>query len=835
MSTHRLSDPFRPSRALRRDLPVALVAFAAFLATPAAALLYVMPTDETMVARSSVIVFGEVRAAEPGPVDGPLATDFMVQVEEVLKGFVPGGTIVVRQPGGSGADGIAARVIGLPRLAEGDRVLLFLDAVEGVYRTVELALGMFFEVRAGDRTLLLREPGLQASGLNAASPLGGGGAPEDDAHEPRDARRFRQWIADRAAGGERPADYLAAGLPIAPAAMLAAFRPVGGGDACEAPGILLRWREFDRGANVGFAVETPGQAGLPNGGGAQLLAALRAWNDDPGSRVRFVRREFPPQDDDEFTFARNGRNSIGFEDPRDEIAGSLDPRAGGVVALTWAYFRCGAAHPPHVVPGSGGARAWELVETNIATQDGYGNWLRSTPDPRRTHEMVMAHELGHALGMGHACAADAGAPCGDPNRDALMRAGARRDGPGAALDRSERDVVRALYAEVGPLAPRGPEAPTDLAVTAISQHELELSWLDRSGDEAAFDVYERLIDSDFERIATLPANSTSLVIQNVPEASYRAYQVVARNHLGSSLPTAEAGATTLAEVFDCAEDDRTLCLNEGRFRVAVAWQTPSRTERAARAEPLSDDTGDFRFLADEVEIVVKVLDGCAVNQRYWVYAGGVTDVELKMTVIDADTGIAATYYNPAGAVFRPVQDTSTFAVCPQGGNLYGESEYLLPAEELESLRGGRSRWTANDASDRERPSRGWPTPDAVGDCQADDRTLCLEQGRFTLRARWAAGDRTGEAHLRPLDADTGLYWFFDPGNLEMLVRVVDGCEVNGYRWVFVAGLTDVGFELEVADRDTGERRTYGHAGGGLFEPVRDTGAFSCRSSYAAGR
>ena len=51
------------------------------LAAPAAqALVYVMPTDEVMVERSPVIVFGEVVATEPGPAGGPLSTDVMFQV-----------------------------------------------------------------------------------------------------------------------------------------------------------------------------------------------------------------------------------------------------------------------------------------------------------------------------------------------------------------------------------------------------------------------------------------------------------------------------------------------------------------------------------------------------------------------------------------------------------------------------------------------------------------------------------------------------------------------------------------------------------------------------------
>jgi hypothetical protein len=118
---------------------------ATFAVAPVAALVYVMPTDESMVNRSPVVVFGEVRSSGPATDRGLPATDYVLEVEEVLKGAVAGGTIVARQPGGVGADGTVRRVIGLPMLAEGNRVLLFLQPErEGAHPIVEYALGIFF-------------------------------------------------------------------------------------------------------------------------------------------------------------------------------------------------------------------------------------------------------------------------------------------------------------------------------------------------------------------------------------------------------------------------------------------------------------------------------------------------------------------------------------------------------------------------------------------------------------------------------------------------------------------------------------------------------------------
>jgi photosystem II stability/assembly factor-like uncharacterized protein len=115
----------------------------------------------------------------------------------------------------------------------------------------------------------------------------------------------------------------------------------------------------------------------------------------------------------------------------------------------------------------------------------------------------------------------------------------------------------------------------------------------------------------------------------------------------------------------CVADATTLCLNDNRFEVKAAWETPAGATGAGQARPLTADTGAFTFFDPaNVEAVIKVIDGCALNHSFWVFAGGLTDVRTTLTVRDTATGKIRTYVNPQKTAFQPIQDTSAFLTCP---------------------------------------------------------------------------------------------------------------------------------------------------------------------------
>ncbi|MDY7094456.1 MAG: Calx-beta domain-containing protein [Acidobacteriota bacterium] len=115
----------------------------------------------------------------------------------------------------------------------------------------------------------------------------------------------------------------------------------------------------------------------------------------------------------------------------------------------------------------------------------------------------------------------------------------------------------------------------------------------------------------------------------------------------------------------CTATANAMCLNGGRFRVSGTFNPPGMIGGDARAVQLTGDTGYFWFFnAENVELVVKVIDGCAVNGRYWVFAGGLTNVEFELTVEDTERGGTRTYTNPQRTAFLPIQDTRAFLTCP---------------------------------------------------------------------------------------------------------------------------------------------------------------------------
>lgn len=117
-------------------------------------------------------------------------------------------------------------------------------------------------------------------------------------------------------------------------------------------------------------------------------------------------------------------------------------------------------------------------------------------------------------------------------------------------------------------------------------------------------------------------------------------------------------------------------------------------------------------------------------------------------------------------------------------------------------------------------------------CSTGPEHQCLVNDRFRLSGTWNLLNGTvGEAQIIEYADSPGrgtiLAWFFNPANLEMVAKVLDGCPVNGYFWVFAGGLTNVRTFLRVEDTETGQVKIYQNPQSTAFQPIQDTQAFPC--------
>ncbi|HEY0784133.1 MAG TPA: hypothetical protein VGE98_16870 [Thermoanaerobaculia bacterium] len=129
---------------------------------------------------------------------------------------------------------------------------------------------------------------------------------------------------------------------------------------------------------------------------------------------------------------------------------------------------------------------------------------------------------------------------------------------------------------------------------------------------------------------------------------------------------------------------------------------------------------------------------------------------------------------------------------------------------------------------------------AAGGCIPSDTVLCIDRKpgdrRFQVTVAFStaqAGGKSGDGPAIPtrsLGASRGgLFWFFSADNPEMLVKVLDGCAINGNFWVFSSAGTNVGYSLTVLDTVTGVHKVYTNPDLNAAPPLQDTSALSCSS------
>jgi hypothetical protein len=201
------------------------------------------------------------------------------------------------------------------------------------------------------------------------------------------------------------------------------------------------------------------------------------------------------------------------------------------------------------------------------------------------------------------------------------------------------------------------------------------------------------------------------------------------------------------------------------------------------------------------------------NRRFYSY-------DVSALEIEGDDPI---YIGPA---WSPIEDTQIYICADQNGS---------------EVRPGFANFVARGATPRQPIADVFPYYKALGlraqfdaPCQPKPGTLCLNRNRFQIEIDWALANGTvGVGKAVPLAGreDSGLFWFFEPENIELLIKVLEHCEPPFESfWVFYAATTNVGFELTVTDTVSGEVKVYRNPAGTTALPIQDTQAFkTCRA------
>lgn len=414
---------------LARLLPLALLTLLGTRALEATS--YVLVSDENLADQAHVIARAEVLDVGASTASGPITTDYRLLIHEVVKGDPPesssarpliaGSSIIVRMLGGELADGRGLFIWGVPRFEPGQRLFLFLGrSSDGSFHVLHLFQGAFREVEERGEILLRRS-------LEEALRLPSPDPSLDEPEAVRHAEGFATWLRDREQGFERPRDYLVE----APFEAELSYTLLG-----DVVNRRFRWFEFDTGGQIVWQRHQAGQTGLADGGAGVFAVAMKVWNDEPNTPVRYVDGGTTPSITG---FAQlDGRNAILFSDLSNSIANSFSCSGGGTVAVGGVSFVRTPTRPWR-------GRLFEpTLEAEIVINDGVDCYFNGRPDRA---EEAYAHELGHTLGLGHSCGDSASPDCSTlPEADeALMRAALHNDRRGAQLNRDDRAGLRYLY------------------------------------------------------------------------------------------------------------------------------------------------------------------------------------------------------------------------------------------------------------------------------------------------------------------------------------------------------------------------------------------------------
>lgn len=169
--------------------------------------------------------------------------------------------------------------------------------------------------------------------------------------------------------------------------------------------------------------------------------------------------------------------------------------------------------------------------------------------------------------------------------------------------------------------------------------------------------------------------------------------LVAAGGLATSVPAAHAV---------CTPSSTRLCLLGGQFSATLRWNDggPAGLRDAFVAGPKTDASGLFYFFGadpDNWEILVKLIDGCLTNGRYWVLVSASTGFQWQLTVVNENNGATRTFSHPLDGNASGIADFNAFVcnVPPAGARVrYLNDLICLGSPFTSTLSANGFQWTS---------------------------------------------------------------------------------------------------------------------------------------------